>query len=413
MQVEFTPPPAGTYWGYLVILEYDPDNPNWETLWITSQRSRQTATFEDPGPQISISSWSWTETGNNVRLQIGRVSNDSNTRTTRTLYAMLAFSERDDLHQQGRTGRYYEAARVRLGELRPGGSFRSIDRQVEFARPPAGTYWTYIAILEYDSGNSNWERLWITSGRSRSSVTLDDPDPQISLSAARVVSEGDEVQITATADRPVDRTTRITLERVERESSASSNDYTVGDIVIRSGQRQGETTLSARMDSRTEGDETLTLEGRWSGNSTSNRLTITIEDAEAPTELSIRLSAADTTLTEGQSIWLTATADRPATEDLTITVRRVGGTAGNDDFGVGDIVIESGQTEGRGVLSVWEDGVPESAETLTLQGRWSGGDTTRATFTIYDAAVPALPAVGALLLACGLYVMGRRKMQRR
>ena len=195
-----------------------------------------------------------------------------------------------------------------------------------------------MVILEYDSDNPGWERLWIAADRSRSTSTFDDPDPQISvsLSAPRSVSEGDEVRITATANRPVNGDVRITLEKYS--GSASNNDYTVGDIVIRSGQRQGETTLSARMDNEEEGDETLTLEGRWSGGTT-GRITLTIVEDEGTVNPEPVDSAADRAVLEalydatGGANWNNNAnwkTDRPLSEWHGVTTAADGRVAGLD-----------------------------------------------------------------------------------
>ena len=137
----------------------------------------------------------------------------------------------------------------------------------------------------------------------------------------------------------------------------------------------------------------------------------------SPSELRIILSSESLSVTEGESVILTATANRPVTEDLTITLTRasgLGSLATSDDYTVSDIVITSGQIEGSTRLFATQDDLDgEGSETLVLRGQWADDkQTSTLRLTIWDAAVPALPFVGALLLACGLYVMGRRKMLR-
>ncbi len=60
-----------------------------------------------------------------------------------------------------------------------------------------------------------------------------------------------------------------------------------------------------------------------------------------------------------------------------------------------------------------EDDTAEEAEMLTLQGRIGGEMTNEVTFTIWDAAVPALPVIAQLLLAAFLGLGGYRRYLRR
>ena len=109
-------------------------------------------------------------------------------------------------------------------------------------------------------------------------VEVDEEPLEIMLSASDLdIDEGMSVTVTATANRPVTEEQRITLHRVA--GSATSRDYTVGAIMIASGQMTGTTQLTATLDDRMEDPEQLTLEGRWPGeNSPTNTLVFTITD---------------------------------------------------------------------------------------------------------------------------------------
>ena len=138
---------------------------------------------------------------------------------------------------------------------------------------------------------------------------------------------------------------------------------------------------------------------------------------EQPLEITLS-GPDDTTLVEGgRAATVTATADRAVTEDTTVELFAPLGTvvtASPDDYRVEPIVIRAGETTGTTVLMAVEDNQAEPAETLVLRGR--AGDVTSSntlTFTIYDAAVPALPVIAQLLLAAFLAIGGYRRYLRR
>ena len=275
--------------------------------------------------------------------------------------------------------------------------------------------------LNSDPGGNNDRRT------NTLSFTIEDAEPfEITLSAPRTtITEGDSVEVTATANYaiPFDRDDQEYTFR--HTGSADVFDFEVDDIVIRAGQKEGSTTLRVIDDGEQEGSETLNLVTRYSSIHTSRQrqssLTFTIVDADdlpEPPELSITLSGpADPNVTEGASAQLTLTADRAVTEDLTIEVRRAAdSTAGWDDINIdpNPIVMRSGQTEATTMLTAVEDEEDERDETLILRGRWGtpSRSTDDLTLTIWDAAVPALPVVAALLLAAALWHIGRRRMAR-
>ena len=145
--------------------------------------------------------------------------------------------------------------------------------------------------------------------------------------------------------------------------------------------------------------------------------------------LTIELSApsAETNLVEGGrthangtlgTVTVTATANRPVTNETTVMLRRdrTASTAGDDDFAAGSIVIEVGETTGSTEVTAVEDDTPEDREELVLFGVAAdnvGEVTGEIRLYLWDAAVPALPLIAQLLLAAFLAIGGYRRYLRR
>ena len=125
----------------------------------------------------------------------------------------------------------------------------------------------------------------------------------------------------------------------------------------------------------------------------------------------------DPNLVEGRSYELRVTASAAATTDATFTLRRdrAASDAGDDDFTLepASIVIAAGATEGTAVLTVADDGVDEGSEALVLFAVTAARDEVGSlTFTLWDAAVPALPLAAQLLLAAFLAIGAFRRRRR-
>ena len=145
--------------------------------------------------------------------------------------------------------------------------------------------------------------------------------------------------------------------------------------------------------------------------------------------LTIDLSApsAETNLVEGGrthangtlgTVTVTATANRPVTNETTVMLRRdrTASTAGDDDFAAGSIVIKVGETTGSTEVTAVEDDTPEDREELVLFGVTAnnvGEVTGEIRLYLWDAAVPALPLIAQLLLAAFLAIGGYRRYLRR
>ena len=93
-------------------------------------------------------------------------------------------------------------------------------------------------------------------------VSIDEPDIALSASPSSV-SEGGSSTITARVDAAVSSALTVSISKTG--GTASSSDFSVGNITIYSGNDQGTTTFRAIQDTAVEGNETVTLRGSASG----------------------------------------------------------------------------------------------------------------------------------------------------
>ena len=245
-------------------------------------------------------------------------------------------------------------------------------------------------------------------------VADDDMATTYRLSAsADEVEEGGTVTLTLTADPVVRANTEVTLER-DGDSTAGADDYRVAParVVILTGESSVAVELTATDDAEREGGETLTLHARV-GDVRVASVTLAVADDD-DVEITYTLSGpADMNVPEGRSAQVTATASSAVPADTTVELVATGGDAGAADYSAAPIVIGAGETTGTTLLMAVNDGLAERSEELTLEGRVSGMKTNALTFTLWDAAVPALPVVAQLLLAAFLAVGGCRRYLRR
>ena len=136
--------------------------------------------------------------------------------------------------------------------------------------------------------------------------------------------------------------------------------------------------------------------------------------------LSLMLSGPeDMNLVEGgMGAMVTATANRPVTEEVTVMLMRdrAMSTAGDDDYMADAIMIEVGMMTGSTMVMASEDNMMEEMEELVLYGMTEGmaGEVTgEVKLYLWDAAVPALPIIAQLLLAALLGLGGYRRYLRR
>ena len=82
-----------------------------------------------------------------VRLDIGRITNESTTTTSGTVRAAL-FVTSDPTP----TGTYYVIAQSDLGTLQPGFFFGPLSHTVSYLVPPDGTYYIHMGAFEFEPG---------------------------------------------------------------------------------------------------------------------------------------------------------------------------------------------------------------------------------------------------------------------
>ena len=118
------------------------------------------------------------------------------------------------------------------------------------------------------------------------------------------------------------------------------------------------------------------------------------------------------------SAMVTAKANRPVTEDVTIMLMadRSMSDADASDFMAEAIVIEADTMVGTTMVTAVDDDMMEDGgEQLVLFGMTENNDsvTGNVTLHLWDAAVPALPIIAQLLLAALMAVGGYRRYRRR
>ena len=195
--------------------------------------------------------------------------------------------------------------------------------------------------------------------------------------------------------------------------SAESDDRSVADtsesggMVTVSAMAEGMAQVTITATATTPSGVEIVTQTRTNVAQIQFPVTVALED------LVVSLSGPeDTNIPEGESAMLTAMANRPVVDDTMVELILVGGDASPADYTAEPITIMAGETMGTTmVMAVVDDDT--DAETLTLQGRVGTLMTNEVTFTIWDAAVPALPVIAQLLLAAFLAIGGYRRYLRR
>ena len=232
------------------------------------------------------------------------------------------------------------------------------------------------------------------------------------------VEEGGMATITAKASRMVamsDGMVKVNLSVVGDATLSAEM------IEIKADSDTGTATLTSTDDEVHEPDGekvTLIASGAGIDGNVSFDIIVTDNDA-APVDTTYTLSGpADMNIAEGGSATLTATASAAVEADTEIMIMRDGASTASDaDYTAGSITIKAGETTGTTMVTAVEDNEPDSGsgmpEMLTLYGMVGNMQTNSVTFNIWDAAVPALPAIAQLLLAAFLAVGGYRRYLRR
>ena len=186
---------------------------------------------------------------------------------------------------------------------------------------------------------------------------------------------------------------------------------TSGDMVTVLARQPGDATVTVTAHATTKASSAVST-SQTVANTASVSFDVTVVLADL--EVTLSRSPDDDNITEGMSVTLTATANRAVTADMTVRLSGTGGTASPNDYSVENITIEEGETVGTTMLMATTDDMAERSETLELTG-YLGNMKLEPTFefTIWDAAVPALPVIAQLLLAAFLAIGGYRRYLRR
>ncbi|MDE0002001.1 MAG: hypothetical protein OXQ29_04855 [Rhodospirillaceae bacterium] len=158
-------------------------------------------------------------------------------------------------------------------------------------------------------------------------------------------------------------------------------------------------------------------------------LTFPVEVVDKP--LMITLEMPDTVMgdrgdvVEGSSHDINVMANRMVTEEegsvevMIMADRSASDARAGEDYTVGNATIMAGYDSATATLDVMEDNMPDAGtddnmgEALVLYGTYGDGmETNDLMFTIWDAAVPALPLIAQILLALFLALGGARLYRR-
>ena len=184
------------------------------------------------------------------------------------------------------------------------------------------------------------------------------------------LTEGETVDITATANKMVDANVEVMLIR-DGASTAGDDDYSLMPVMITimAGDVSGMATLTATDDDDVEGNESLRLTGTVGGMS-AGMVMITIEDNDVETTYSLQASA-DMVEEGGAAVTITATANQMVRGNTEVMVMRDGSSqAGADDYSLEPalITIMDGAMSGTAMLTATDDYDVEGNESLTLNG---------------------------------------------
>ena len=199
--------------------------------------------------------------------------------------------------------------------------------------------------------------------------------------------------------------------------SASASGDTVNIEAVMAGESKVTVTGTARMSSSLMADQTV---------SNVASLTFPVEVVDMPLMITLEMpdNVMDGNIVEGETYMITAQANRMITEaegsvEVMIMRDRSQSEADDSDFSVGNATIMAGYDSAAAELMVMEDDMPDAGtddnmgEQLVLYGMAGDMELNSLTFTIWDAAVPALPLIAQILLALFLALGGARLYRRR
>ena len=237
------------------------------------------------------------------------------------------------------------------------------------------------------------------------------------------IEEGESVEIMAMLNRPAAANVEVMLLPDVTATTAGEDEYSIEPtamITIMAGDVDGMVTFMSMEDYMVEDMETVKLIARVKDMGDVGTVTVSIMDGDMETTYTLT-GPMDMNIVEGMSYELTATASQMVHMDTEVMLMRdrAASDASDDDYTVSSIMIMAGETVGTTMLMVTEDNMPDAGtgtnmgESLVLIGSVDGMEIGTLEFTIWDAAVPALPAIAQLLLAAFLAIGGYRRFRRR
>ena len=199
--------------------------------------------------------------------------------------------------------------------------------------------------------------------------------------------------------------------------SVSTSGDTITIEAVMAGNSEVTVTGTAQMSSSLMPSQTVS-------NVASVTFPVEVVDKDLVVMLEMPSNVMDGNIVEGMSYEIGVMANRMITEaegsvEVMIMRDRSQSDADDSDFTVGNATIMAGSDSATAELMVTEDNMPDAGtddnmgEQLVLYGEVDGEAINSLTFTIWDAAVPALPLIGQLVLALLMALGGARLYRRR
>ena len=154
---DYRPPPAGTYYVHILVSQYPDLNTTLDTSTFTRRETIERGSGNSntgggaSGGFIDLSgSLSYQVLGDSVRIEIGRIINNSRTTTTGTLFVTLHYSTGSSPSGIGyRTARQSLSFAANNGTLAPGAGYSNIRFTTDYRPPPAGTYYVHLYVSQH------------------------------------------------------------------------------------------------------------------------------------------------------------------------------------------------------------------------------------------------------------------------
>ena len=244
-------------------------------------------------------------------------------------------------------------------------------------------------------------------------ITDDDAPASLSIAGPSAVTEGDSgsASLTFTVTLSPASGKEVTVEYADSGdgTATSGTDYTAltgGTLTFAAGDTSKTVTVSVTGDATDEPDETIEVELGNAGNAVLGTATGTgtiTDDDDAP---KVTLSLSPDSIAESGSSnesTVTATLDRPSSEDTTITVAAAAGTnAVTADFSLSSnpvLTVSAGDTSSTGTVTITanDNTADEDDKSVTVSGSATNSqgitDPDDATLTITDDDLPPSLAV--------------------